>query len=485
MKKFKSFFSDRINSEILRLVMTLEGVVQYHPDFIEKLKNISGESSVAQYLLSILNKEFKDDQLKQNFIKPTGLEDKITFLSQKKYLDNLSRGSVMDPYNMRSNETGVGRLRDLFKLTGQDFSSSEIEKFVNLYKSIGLSQTEKFKLIKGDDIAFWYSEDNYFSKSGTLGKSCMMDVDPDFFQIYTDSPNCQMLILTTNETGEEKLLGRAIIWKITRCYPKITDGDLFFMDRIYTNKDSDVNKFKKFSDDNGWCRKAYNDSDEETGMDLDFNGERKSCKLTVDLSIPGSYLMDFYPYLDTLKFMDQSGSELSNIGFVDGFILDSTTGDKDCCSFCDGSGYDGCSECLDREKVDCDTCDGRGERTCIICKGNGEKHQQCNICDGTGYSDDHCPECGGTGTRTTKKSNEKDCKYCSGKGKDSCESCKGSGEEVIECDNCDGGDGSVQCSTCDGDGEVECPVCDGGTKRPYCRYCTGLITRVDGYQDDF
>jgi len=484
MKKFKSFLSERINSEILRLIMTLEGVVQYHPYFIEKLKNISSESKIAQYLLSILNKEFADSELKQNFIKPTGLEDKINFLSQKKYLDNISRGSIMDPYDMRSNETGVGRLRDLFKLTGQDFSSSEIEKFVNLYKSIGLSETEKFRLVSGDDIANWYSEDNYFSKLGTLGKSCMMDVDPDFFQIYTDSPNCRMLILTTNETGEEKLLGRALVWKISRCYPKITDGDLYFMDRIYTNKDSDVNKFKKWSDEHGYARKSYNDSDEETGMCIEFGGERKNCRLTVDLSIPGSYLIDSYPYLDTLKFMDQSCSELSNIGYFDGFLLDSTDGHKDACSFCDGSGHESCSECYDREKVECETCDGRGERTCIVCKGKGEKSEECTDCEGRGLSDTDCPECGGTGTRITKKSNEKECKYCSGNGKDFCETCKGSGITSNECDNCDG-DGSVQCSTCDGDGEVECPVCDGGEKRPYCDYCTGLTRRIDDYQDDF
>jgi hypothetical protein len=456
MKKFKSFLSERINSEILKIILKLEGVVQYHPEFIEKIENISGDSSVAKYLLSILNKEFKDDDLRQNFIKPIGLEDKITFLSQKKYLDNLSRGSIMNPYDMRSNETGVGRLRDLFKLTGQDFSSSEIEKFVNLYKSIGLSDNETFRLVKGDEIAFWYSVENYSSKLGTLGKSCMMDVEPDFFQIYTDSPNCQMLILTAkDETGKEKLLGRSIVWKITKCYPKITDGELFFMDRIYTNKDSDANKFKKYSDEKGWCRKSYNDSDEETGMNIVFSGDSKSCKLTVDLSIPGSYIIDSYPYLDTLKFMDQSSSELSNIGFVEGFLLDSTVGDRDSCSYCDGSGYETCEECWDREKVECYTCDGRGENSCVVCKGHGEKKQECTECDGSITS------------------------------KESCETCEGSGEVTIDCNNC-GGEGSIKCSTCDdGEGEVECPVCEGGSKRPYCQYCTGLIRLIDGDKDDF
>lgn len=175
------------------------------------------------------------------------------------------------PENRRS-EVKIGRfvnkIIDIYKKSGlEDYTqdengekisskltASDIEKFVNAYTSKVLfnqDALQRFELVKGDEIKKWYHESNYASKSnsGPLHNSCMrFGRCQGFFKIYIDNPDvCQLLILK-DETGK-KIDGRALIWTTV-------DGKRF-MDRIYVNKDSYTNLFKKWADENQCLVKVH------------------------------------------------------------------------------------------------------------------------------------------------------------------------------------------------------------------------------------
>jgi hypothetical protein len=61
-----------------------------------------------------------------------------------------------------------------------------------------------------------------------------------------------MLVLIN---GENKLLGRCLLWKLD--YPK----GRIYADRIYTSRDSDINRFKAYIRNRGWLNYDNNYSD--------------------------------------------------------------------------------------------------------------------------------------------------------------------------------------------------------------------------------
>ena len=462
MKRYKSFL---ITEKLNQIQLLLEGGLQYSPRFTTKLEDISKKSKLAQFILNLEDDDYDDNQLTQNYIDTTEKEDSITFISQ----DRVNKSAGSDPFTMKGRtETRVGRLiRGLCSLSGRTTTDKEIEDFVNLYKSKSATGGEKWKLVKGDKIQYWYNEENYYSEtgSGSLGKSCMASEDcQGFFDIYTDSPSCQLLILLReDEEGEEKLIGRALVWKLVK---RSLSTELktieYFMDRIYCMKDSDEQKFKNFADEKGWLRKRGNNSNDETGMIFLLNNSQ--VKSRIEVNVKGD--CDEYPYMDTLKFLSASKDKLSNIGFHDGFVLEDTDGSCYQCDTCDGSGYSECPLCYGNEEVECPDCYGVGTKDCDVCDGDGSR--ECESCEGRGSKD--CESCEGNG-----EINGKICKKCKGSGEVNCAECKGGGS--IECVKCQGR-GTDDCDRCSGSGYSECPECKGGTSRPLCDACTGLIKNV-------
>ena len=470
MKRYKSFLLNKSKEHILECLLN-EGILTYGDDFQSKLKSLS-RNRVANALLSIVNKEFDDKDLKQNFISTTDKEDKVSFIPQSKINFYKDKGIDESPFKLPGRtEINIGRLsKALNTLSGEKFSDAQIEEFVNLYKSSTEKEGEKFEFVSGDDIKYWYNQNNYYSRSGNLGSSCMANVDPSFFDIYSESSNCELLILTQPDSnGERKLLGRALIWKLNRS-PWKSPNLIKFMDRIYTIKDSDLNKFRKYTDENKIFHKKYNDSDEDTGMRFKYQDLEIDAKIEID--VEGD--CENYPYLDTVKFLNESKDKLSNIGYFDGYKLDDTYGSCDQCSWCDGSGKRGCNECHDDHQMDCDECDGIGQQDCPECEGSGKEDFKCKECDGE--SQVPCDECEGTGERTTKKGNDKSCKKCEGSGWNPCKECE-NGFIEIACKSCDAS-GSIDCERCDEDGKIDCPECLGGKKTPLCQECTGLIENI-------
>lgn len=234
--------------------------------------------------------------------------------------------SKVDLFNYSKNKLKVGRfIQHLFEQNDIKFKQTQIEKFVNLYKSTFDILNDKFSLfeiVDGSDISYWYKANNYEYKNGTLGSSCMSESDRLLFEIYEKNKNCKMIILKSNKgiikDGKilsDKIVARALLWDA-----KIINGDdirnITLMDRIYTNNDSDVNVFIQYAQENGWWYKSeqnfYPETSITNGEELfEFNSNSK--RLEVDIE---NIYFKKYPYIDTLCYvMDEK--TLSNNYIID------------------------------------------------------------------------------------------------------------------------------------------------------------------------
>jgi len=380
MKSYKLFL---ITEKLQELQLLLEGYFRATDEFISKLRLLKSISDVAYVLHRDLidhPSNYPDKDLKQSWVDITDKDDMVSFLPELK-------AKEMDPFNSdKRNEIKIGRLvRSLLKLTGNKVNDKKIEEFVNLYKSTFAEIGEEFEIVSGKDIPYWYDEENYMEDWGwdSLANSCMRNCPESYFDIYKDSETVRMLILTMKDIdGNKKLIGRALVWR-----PKISPNNItYFMDRVYTLRNSDIEKFNVYADEQGWLRKKHNNFDHKKGMLFLYKGEEIKGKLVVNITNKDKD----YPYCDTLQFLSPDKDEVSNIGYHNGTCLIDTYGDDEDCSECCGSGYDNCDGCDGEGEVKCTNCNGDGEVTCEEC--DGDRIIICPECEG---EEKLCPDCTG------------------------------------------------------------------------------------------
>ena len=217
----------------------------------------------------------------------------------------------------------IGRL--INNIFPKMFTDKQIEDFVNKFKATIENIGEKIKIVEGEDIAFWYKEENYWDQeSGTLGKSCMKDMGEKTFKIYSENPEvCRMLIITE----DNKLKARALIWK-TKNDIMSDDGTFeYFLDRQYTYTDSLVHKLREYADDQGWAYKTNNVHD--SFHRITFKGKDIDADISVKVK---SEDYDDYPYMDTFRRYEFTSGTLfndddqSNHGGQ--YLLDSASGGR-------------------------------------------------------------------------------------------------------------------------------------------------------------
>lgn len=215
------------------------------------------------------------------------------------------------------------------KLFPGKYNDKQREDFVNSFKAALEKSTEKFEVVEGVDIGFWYNSKNYAEVSGTLGSSCMAEKNSSIFRIYEMNPEvCKMLILKE----DDKILGRALVWKLTsiRSLGKPVEGIEYFMDRQYTIKDSDVQKFRNYAKEQGWCYKSYNNHHSYGTVNIE--GVDKNVGMTVKVKPfkDGDYDYLKYPYMDTFRRYNPNDGYFYNDDDTDEnegqYILDSTSG---------------------------------------------------------------------------------------------------------------------------------------------------------------
>jgi len=336
----------------------------------------------------------------------------------------------------------IGKLvTALFTKAGVDFKPTDIEDFVNKYKSVVKQMREKFdsfKIVKGEEIRKCYHYENYLNTNGSLGNSCMRyDKCQKFLDIYVKNEDvCSLVVLFEGE----KVTGRAILWT--------DDKGRKIMDRIYTNNSANEQLFKDFAKANGFWHKESQDMYADTPF-VSPDGAKESC-IMIDIK-SGEY--DYYPYMDSMKYYVKDEGLLTNDGEIEyQYDLTDTDGGNGSCDECGGGGTVTCGDCDGDREISCGQCDGEGEIDCSTCDGSGS--ESCDYCDGEGDID--CSTCDGSGKVEGDDGEEEDCSDCGGEGKEKCGHCDGEGSR--ECGNCDG-DGNVECGECGGDGEVSCPQC--------------------------
>lgn len=200
------------------------------------------------------------------------------------------------------------------------FGNNEIDSFSRIFSGNMIAAEiagYTFKVFKGDDIKWAYSEDNYLNLGGSLGSSCMRHGEcQEFFGIYIENPEI-VSILALMKDG--KVTGRALLWKIRHGGEQVT-----LMDRVYVNNDSDTGLFYAYAENSGFYRKEYNNASSKTNV---ITCEKAYLYIKFDVKLD-NYGFDRYPYMDTFTYLDSNTGIIRNYetGYYGEYTLESTNG---------------------------------------------------------------------------------------------------------------------------------------------------------------
>ena len=288
LNKYLDFISENTKSGKM--------MIFYSDSFRELLTNIAMSDSarnVARILLQV--EDDNDSHDTYTLIDKTDKNDMISYVQTSRFyreypdadLDKQRGPFIKNSKFWKSGRTphyGIGRwVRHIFNDVRQTpIKNEDLENFVNAYKSTYdkvNKGSEKFELVKGEDIRYWYLEDRYEEVKGQLGNSCMRykRCQP-YLDIYVENPESCSLLILKGETPD-KIVGRALIWTI-HDGPGVAGRK--FMDRIYTINDSDRLLFDAYAKEHDILK-----------------SQSHTYKIKVK---EGKY--DQYPYMDTFTCYD-------------------------------------------------------------------------------------------------------------------------------------------------------------------------------------
>ncbi len=269
-----------------RYFSLLESLLKIDKDLHLIISKLSDKDPVAKMLLSLINQDITTNV---NYLKPSDKNDDVKFVNDtqvKRFLD-----AGQDPFDRASNSAKIGRtVRQILTANKIAVTDQQIEKFVNSYKNAWdknfKKASEGIHLVSGEDIRNWYLEDKYVPGGGQLNSSCMRyDSTQEFLNIYTENPEvCQLVILVDDKN---RLLGRALLWKLVSGVNKYG----YYLDRVYTRFDSDVEKFAD------WYKDFIKATDDD--FKAHFVGKTNDCKVQLK-----KWKFKLYPYMDTLSILD-------------------------------------------------------------------------------------------------------------------------------------------------------------------------------------
>lgn len=226
-------------------------------------------------------------------------------------------------------------------------TDADIEVFVNDTKSLLSNKYIEFKLVKGMDIAKYYYYENYahFSDSNTLHNSCMKyERCQSFFDIYTENPDCELLIMFDKSTSEELIVARALVWN--KDGQKYVDRRYYMLDMYHTAM-IDYIKSQK------WGYKAHNTFDDSISKIFCVYDDSTESYVEKDIVLSYTYKEDIsiFPYSDTVKYYQNKflTNDLDSLDKGEYYTLCDTDGEYE-------SSYD---DDDDEDMVYCSICDSR------------------------------------------------------------------------------------------------------------------------------
>ena len=269
-----------------RYFSLLESLLKIDKDLNFIISQISDKDPVAKMMMSLINQDIKTNV---NYLKTSDKNDDVKFVNDtqvKRFID-----AGQDPFERATNSAKIGRtVRQILTANNISVTDQQIEKFVNTYKNAWdksfKKTSEGIHLVSGEDIRNWYLESKYVPGGGQLNNSCMRyDSTQDFLNIYTENPEvCQLVILVDDKN---RLLGRAILWKLISGINKYG----YYLDRVYTRFDSDVEKFAD------WYKDFIKATDDN--FKAHFIGHTNDCRVQLK-----KWKFKLYPYMDTLSILD-------------------------------------------------------------------------------------------------------------------------------------------------------------------------------------
>jgi len=301
-----------------------ESIVYFSPKLREELAKV--KHPIAK---DILSKEGTNPKEDITFLDIDSREGYVSFKTMKSMLKSIEeespledlipilkrvetefKNSYSDEYlvNLNGwkkarNPVKVGKIVNI--LSPGKWTPGDIEKFTDKFKAVQKGETSMtIKVVEGDEIAFWYDEENYLNKDSSLGSSCMRYKRcKNYFDIYTKNPEvCKMVcLLDEDENNQPKLRARALLWKV--------DSIKFewFMDRQYAISDADVEYLREWATREGYAYKSSNSFGGFKGVT--FNEENFTINMTVQLK-ELNYLN--FPYVDTFRRFNPEDSKLYN-----------------------------------------------------------------------------------------------------------------------------------------------------------------------------
>jgi len=257
-----------------------ESILQASDELKSLLTNL--DDRISGVLLTLIGKDVKTNY---NFLNLSDEAGKFTFTSDSQASRELSKGVTEKEIFSTGSKSYVGRIvHSILEDNGIEHTMQEIEIFTNKFKAaVELERIrDRIKVVSGDDIAFWYSENNYGEKTrkgmGQLGKSCMRSSRiSDFFKIYTMNPDTIRMCIILDDEG--KLSARALLWNYS---------NKFYLDRIYFTEDSEQELMKK------WLEKNY--------LLRPLDKLSLSDDVTIENTENPDGTFNKYPYMDTFKF---------------------------------------------------------------------------------------------------------------------------------------------------------------------------------------
>ena len=302
LNRYKDFISEGASSGKM--------MIFYSDAFRELLTNIAMSDSAGNVARILLQVEDNDDSKDTyTLIDKTDKNDMISYVQTSRFYREYPDTDLEKFKDVKGNKFwtsgrtpnyGIGRwVRHIFNDVRQTpIKNEDLESFVNAYKSTYDKMnkgSEKFELVKGEDIRYCYLEDRYEEVKGQLGNSCMRyQRCQKYLDIYVENPEVCSLLILKGDTPD-KIIGRALIWTI-HDGPGVAGRE--FMDRVYMINDSDKLLFEAYA-------KEHNI----------FRSQTYTYKIKVK---EGRY--NYYPYMDTFTCYDYEKGILTS--GVDGYSED-------------------------------------------------------------------------------------------------------------------------------------------------------------------
>lgn len=264
--------------------MIFESILKVDPQFLQIIKTLQSSGDIIASALSNLIEN--DIKTNLNYIRPGKSNDELIFINDTQVKRITDAGQ--NPFEKTGNVAKVGRaIRQILDANTIKIVDKDIEDFVNKYKNawddlFDENKKQKIRLVKGEEIRYWYLEDKYLQGGGTLNNSCMRyENTQTFLNIYVENPNRVNLLIYLDD--DKKLKGRSLIW-----FYEENGTQKVYQDRVYTVNDSD-----RISMHN-WFLERYKD-----GLTY-YNGDYRN-----DISVQlDKFLFKEYPYMDSLYYLE-------------------------------------------------------------------------------------------------------------------------------------------------------------------------------------